>query len=165
MNTEFRIDCEGVFTKYAAEGYAPECWIWNSVKGEHYTHPEENVTDAIKDSCNYYFYTVGHDLGVKKMGEYAPCFWPGGQHGDRAGRDGRQHVQRGKPCGLRRDGVAHRRHAAGGHRQADSIFSPCSWPNTAPRWQTAAPAIPLPSLRLCAALISARRSMSGKARC
>ena len=74
VNTEFRVDCEGVFTKYAAEGYAPECWIWNSVEGEHYTHPEENVTDAIRDSCNYYFYTVGHDLGVEKMGKYAHAF-------------------------------------------------------------------------------------------
>lgn len=74
VNTEFRVDCEGVFTRYAAEGYAPECWIWNNVKGEHYTHPEENVTDAIRDSCNYYFYTVGHDLGVEKMGKYAHAF-------------------------------------------------------------------------------------------
>lgn len=74
VNTEFRVDCEGVFTKYAAEGYAPECWIWNSVEGEHYTHPEENVTDAIRDSCNYYFYTVGHDLGVDNMGKYAHAF-------------------------------------------------------------------------------------------
>lgn len=74
VNTEFRVDCEGVFTKYAAEGYAPECWIWNNVEGEHYTHPEENVTDAIRDSCNYYFYTVGHDLGVEKMGKYAHAF-------------------------------------------------------------------------------------------
>ena len=55
INTEYKIKCEGVFTKYAAEGYAPECWIWNSVKGEHYTHPEENVTTALRDSCNYFF--------------------------------------------------------------------------------------------------------------
>ncbi len=72
INTEQKIKCEGVYTRYAAEGYAPECWIWNAgKKGEHYTHPEENVIDAIKDSCNYYFYTVSHDLGVDKMGEYA----------------------------------------------------------------------------------------------
>ena len=62
------------FTKYSAEGYAPECWIWNSVKGEHYTHPEENVTTAIRDSCNYFFYTVGNEIGVDKLGEYAHNF-------------------------------------------------------------------------------------------
>ena len=52
---------------HAADGYAPECWIW----AEGYTHPEENVTTAIRDSCNYFFYTIGNDLGVDDMGEFA----------------------------------------------------------------------------------------------
>ncbi|MDD6089797.1 MAG: penicillin-binding transpeptidase domain-containing protein [Candidatus Limivicinus sp.] len=73
INTEKKIKCEGVFTKYAAEGYAPECWIWNATK-DHLTHPEENVVDAIRDSCNYYFYTIGNDLGVDDMGEFAKAF-------------------------------------------------------------------------------------------
>ena len=81
INTEYKIKCEGVFTKYAAEGYAPECWIWNSVKGEHYTHPEENVTTALRDSCNYFFYSVGHDLGIDKMGEYAHAYGLGSSTG------------------------------------------------------------------------------------
>lgn len=75
INTEYLVDCEGVFTKYAADGYAPECWIWNiSTNGEHYTHPEENVTTAIRDSCNYFFYTIGNELGVDDMGEFAHNF-------------------------------------------------------------------------------------------
>ena len=74
FNTETRIKCEGVFTKYAAEGYAPECWIWNAMAPEHYTHGNDNVTEAIRDSCNYFFYSVGHDLGVTVMGEYAHKF-------------------------------------------------------------------------------------------
>ena len=76
VNTEDKIKCEGVFTKYAAEGYAPECWIWNSstVPGEHLMHPEEDVVAAIRDSCNYYFYTVGNDLGVDDMGKFAAAF-------------------------------------------------------------------------------------------
>lgn len=69
-NTEELIDCEGVYTEYAADGYSPECWIW----AEGYTHPEENVTTAIRDSCNYYFYTVGNYLGVDAMGEFAHNF-------------------------------------------------------------------------------------------
>ena len=73
INTEKKVKCEGVFTKYAAEGYAPECWIWNATK-DHLTHPEENVTDAIRDSCNYFFYTVGNDLGVDDMGKFAAAF-------------------------------------------------------------------------------------------
>ena len=74
FNTETRIKCEGVFTKYADQGYAPECWIWNSMLPEHYTHGNDNVTEAIRDSCNYFFYSVGHDLGVETMGKYAHAF-------------------------------------------------------------------------------------------
>ena len=74
FNTETRIKCEGVFTKYAAEGYAPECWIWNAMAPEHYTHGNDNVTEAIRDSCNFFFYSVGHDLGVTVMGKYANLF-------------------------------------------------------------------------------------------
>lgn len=70
INTEYKVKCEGVFTKYAADGYAPECWIWS----EGFTHPEENVTTAIRDSCNYFFYTIGNELGVDTMGEFAHNF-------------------------------------------------------------------------------------------
>ncbi len=73
VNTEDKIKCEGVYTRYAAEGYAPECWIWNSTK-DHLTHPEENVTTAIRDSCNYYFYSVGNFLGVDDLGRFAASF-------------------------------------------------------------------------------------------
>ena len=73
VNTEDKIKCEGVYTRYAAEGYAPECWIWNSTK-DHLTHPEENVTTAIRDSCNYYFYSIGNDLGVDDLGKFAANF-------------------------------------------------------------------------------------------
>ena len=73
VNTEDKIKCEGVYTRYAAEGYAPECWIWNSTK-DHLTHPEENVTTAIRDSCNYYFYSIGNFLGVDDLGRFAADF-------------------------------------------------------------------------------------------
>ncbi len=73
INTEFKVKCQGVFTKYADQGYAPECWIWRASKNpkEHLTHGEDTVTDALRDSCNYFFYTVGEQLGVDLMGEYA----------------------------------------------------------------------------------------------
>ena len=74
VNTEDKVKCEGVFTKYAAEGYAPQCWIWTAIEGENLTHPEENVTTALRDSCNFFFYTVGEQLGVDDMGDYAHAF-------------------------------------------------------------------------------------------
>ena len=70
INPEYKVKCEGVFTKYAADGYAPECWIW----AEGYTHDEESVTYAIRDSCNYFFYTIANELGVDSMGEFAHNF-------------------------------------------------------------------------------------------
>ncbi len=74
VNTEDKVKCQGVFTKYSAEGYSPECWIWNANKNEHLTHPEENVSTALRDSCNYFFYTIGNELGVDYLGETAHAF-------------------------------------------------------------------------------------------
>ena len=81
INTEKSFKCEGVFTKYAAAGYSPECWIWNAVKGEHYTHDEDNVTDALRDSCNFFFYTVGDLLGIDELEKTARLFGLGEKTG------------------------------------------------------------------------------------
>lgn len=49
-------------------GHNPVCWIY----GEHgYGHGYLNMSDAIKHSCNYYFYEIGYRLGIDKMAEYA----------------------------------------------------------------------------------------------
>ncbi len=77
INTEKKIKCQGVFTRYAAAGYAPECWIWSFG----YTHPELDVTHALLHSCNYFFYSIVNDLGVTKLGEYAHNFGLGSPTG------------------------------------------------------------------------------------
>ena len=74
VNTEEEIKCEGVYPRYASEGYAPECWIWSSIPGEHYTHGELNVTGALLNSCNYFFYSVGNFLGIDNLEKYARDF-------------------------------------------------------------------------------------------
>ena len=71
INTEDIVRCQGVYTRYAAEGYSPECWIWSSYN---LMHGDENVVTALRDSCNYFFYTVGNDLGVDTLGEFAHNF-------------------------------------------------------------------------------------------
>ncbi len=81
INTEEQIKCEGVFTKYAAAGYSPECWIWNAVKGEHYTHDADNVTDALRDSCNFFFYSIGDELGIDELEKTAHLFGLGSSTG------------------------------------------------------------------------------------
>ena len=37
-------------------------------------HGFVNISTAIKDSCNYYFYTVGYKLGIDNIAEYAASF-------------------------------------------------------------------------------------------
>lgn len=71
INTETQILCDGVFTKYADQGYAPECWIYTQ---DHLTHGNDNVTEALKDSCNIFFYTMADNLGIRKLMEYAKDF-------------------------------------------------------------------------------------------
>jgi len=60
--------CSGIYTYYP--DYHPRCWIYNQ-GGSHGT---ENVSEAIKDSCNIFFYDLGRRLGIDKLVEYATAF-------------------------------------------------------------------------------------------
>ena len=72
INTETRIKCEGVFNKYANQGYAPHCWIYDSFDG--LMHGNDNVSEAIRDSCNYFFYSVADQTGIEALDEMAEDF-------------------------------------------------------------------------------------------
>lgn len=80
------ITCTGVFTKVDNQ---PKCWVFTQRGG---SHGAENVIDAIKDSCNCYFYEVGYrlgstgnglsnDLGLEKLAKYARMFGLGEKSG------------------------------------------------------------------------------------
>lgn len=73
ITTNTYFNCEGVFTKYEDTGYAPHCWVYPGA------HGMDNVTDALRDSCNVFFFTVGDSLGIQKLGKYAAAFGLG-QH-------------------------------------------------------------------------------------
>ena len=75
------IPCDGVFDRYADDGIAPECWIWSAEPGQQLTHPEENVRTALRDSCHYYFYTLGNDLGIDALSDYARSLGLGEESG------------------------------------------------------------------------------------
>ena len=47
---------KGVFTEY--EGFAPKCLLYSSVPGA--THGDIDATDALKVSCNYFFYELAN---------------------------------------------------------------------------------------------------------
>lgn len=50
------------------ETYKPHCWIYDS-KGT--THGNQNIVDAIMNSCNYFFFEMGKRLGIERINEYA----------------------------------------------------------------------------------------------
>ncbi|GFI66055.1 peptidoglycan D,D-transpeptidase MrdA [Lachnospiraceae bacterium] len=50
-----RINCVGTFTEITP---SPRCWRRSG-------HGNENVTTAIRDSCNYYFFDVGYKLSTR----------------------------------------------------------------------------------------------------
>ena len=56
----------GVFTKY--EGFAPECLVWTT---SHYTHGNLNCLDALKCSCNYFFYVLADKMDIAEIDEVA----------------------------------------------------------------------------------------------
>jgi penicillin-binding protein 2 len=56
---------------YYAPSYTPKCWIFRQYGG---THGKQNVSQAIMNSCNVYFYDVGRQLGIDRLGDYAKRF-------------------------------------------------------------------------------------------
>ena len=56
------IEDRGVFTKYA--GFSPKCLRYSS-KG--LTHGSIDCTDALKVSCNYYFYVLGDKMKMEDI--------------------------------------------------------------------------------------------------
>lgn len=67
LSTSYTIYDAHTFMKYADEGYAPTCWSPVS-------HGDENMTRAIRDSCNYYFYSVGDATGIDAIAATAKQF-------------------------------------------------------------------------------------------
>ncbi len=52
-------------------GHHPACWLYNQSRR---THGPLNVTDAIKHSCNYFFYESGYRAGIEQINRYAKYF-------------------------------------------------------------------------------------------
>lgn len=64
-----KINDTGVYRYY--QDRQPECWIYSDYgRGHGYL----NVTGAIKNSCNYYFYELGRRMGIDTLSTYAKYF-------------------------------------------------------------------------------------------
>ena len=64
INTRTEINDTGVYPY----GHQPACWYYNSYGTG---HGYLNVTEAIKYSCNYFFYEMGYKLGIDTIADYA----------------------------------------------------------------------------------------------
>lgn len=69
-----RINDTGVYPY----GHHPACWYYNTYRTG---HGYLNVTQAIKYSCNYFFYEMGYRLGIDKIAEYAQKYGLGKRTG------------------------------------------------------------------------------------
>ena len=69
LNYMETIKDEGAFTKL--EGFSPKCLLYSSVYA---THGTIDATDALKVSCNYFFYELGYRLTWQMMDETAKGF-------------------------------------------------------------------------------------------
>ncbi len=62
-----RISDEGAY--FYTNSYNPaKCWIRPA---ERYKHADQTIVEAIKNSCNFYFYETSNRLGVTKLYEWA----------------------------------------------------------------------------------------------
>lgn len=66
---------QGIYTYY--KDPQPRCWVW----ANGYTHGRINVSQAITDSCNYFFYEVGRLTGQEAINDYATQFGLGQRTG------------------------------------------------------------------------------------
>ena len=62
------IECDGVYRYY--KDYQPRCWIYTSSSSSTHRHGYINATEALKVSCNCYFYELGRRMGIDVMNEY-----------------------------------------------------------------------------------------------
>ena len=70
LDYQEKIVDKGVFTEYA--GFSPKCLLYSSVPGA--THGEIDATDALKVSCNYFFYWLGHLMTIEMLDETSKGF-------------------------------------------------------------------------------------------
>lgn len=61
ITTTSEIKCTGVFTKVDNQ---PKCHVYPG------RHGLDNVSEALRDSCNIFYYTVGYNLSFKDTSEY-----------------------------------------------------------------------------------------------
>ncbi|MDE6107919.1 MAG: penicillin-binding protein, partial [Oscillospiraceae bacterium] len=78
ITTKEKIQDTGRYLHYDRIQDQPMCWIYRDTRG---THGFENVSEAIRDSCNIYFFETGLRLGIATINDYAGAFGLGKKTG------------------------------------------------------------------------------------
>lgn len=65
LTPETIIDTKGIYTYY--DDYQPRCWLYTK---NGLSHGPINVSEALRESCNYFFFEVGRRLGIQKISDY-----------------------------------------------------------------------------------------------
>ncbi|MCD8383854.1 MAG: penicillin-binding protein [Clostridiales bacterium] len=68
ITADSTINCTGYMDYY---GTTFRCWYYRQYG---LTHGLETVTEALRDSCNIFFYTVGSQVGIETLTEYAQSY-------------------------------------------------------------------------------------------
>ena len=71
MNNKITVDEKILDPGIYPYGHKPKCWIY-SYYGM--THGYVNLTEALKGSCNCYFYEVGRRIGIDEIVKYSKMF-------------------------------------------------------------------------------------------
>jgi penicillin-binding protein 2 len=72
-----RITDQGIYMYYAPS-YTPMCEVYLTSRS---THGTINIVEALRVSCNYFFYEVGRLTGIERMNEYSKFFGLGERTG------------------------------------------------------------------------------------
>lgn len=62
LEASTELQCKGIYTYYS--DYQPKCWIYSG------SHGNINATEAVKVSCNCFFYELGRQMGIETMNDY-----------------------------------------------------------------------------------------------
>ncbi len=66
-----RITDEGPFVEYEKNPqYAPKCWV----RPNYSKHADQNIVDAIKHSCNFYFFKMADELGIDLIDKWVEIY-------------------------------------------------------------------------------------------
>ena len=64
------ISCQREYNIGIEEGYkGPNCWTTNPA-----SHANQDIVAGLKNSCNYFFYTLAGEIGIDKLNKWADAF-------------------------------------------------------------------------------------------